>query len=269
MKYRFIAVASLLIFLLQSAIATGNTAPVTTDHGPRYEIVPVSSASTAVAREDLRLSFERDGSSWYRRHLSVHVEATYVLQSDREEHLTMAFPFWTPNSASPRNFSVTLDGEPLAVTPAQASVFLQSFALDVKSPPVGRVGGFVFEATIPQGTSVLKVRYDDQPNVSRSGDIIRTSYYYMLRPARYWRDFGDLNLTIEGPRDYLVSLNSPEQRTWHMFLSPTIAQHWGALPEADIDISLAPDDWLYFPAIAFLVLAPIAATFLLRLRNSR
>ena len=65
-----------------------------------------------------------------------------------------------------------------------------------------------FEADITEGEHIIKVEYDAMAEIDGSDWVNEYSFRYSLSPAKYWKSFGNLELTIDASAfDGVISCN--------------------------------------------------------------
>lgn len=74
--------------------------------------------------------------------------------------------------------------------------------------------GFKFVAEFPEAPSRLQVAYDMIPSTHQSGRFYWDyQIVYILAPAKAWKDFGTLNVTVNYPPDWHISTTLPMTET--------------------------------------------------------
>ena len=67
-----------------------------------------------------------------------------------------------------------------------------------------------FEIDLTQGEHVVRVSYDAEPYVSRADWVRETGFRYALSPAKHWKSFGKLTITVDASawtKDFQTNLN--------------------------------------------------------------
>lgn len=96
-----------------------------------------------------------------------------------------------------------------------------------------------FELDLTNTTHLIRVEYQAEAISDLHDWITHYQFYYSLEPAKYWRSFGDLDITVEiSSLKYSIETNlgEPTQRNQNQF-----SWHFPQLPIDTFIITIIPD----------------------------
>ena len=210
-----------------------------------------------------RRTYDETDSPEIRNPIDVSVAYSITNRGPARE-VALIFASGAPNTAG---FSVTLDGQPIAVRPAISRTLpaewmppattpgLDGNDLNYLGPPNAHNGWghfpstsarsvistYAFTVTIPTGDSALAVEYRAEPQQFRSGGYTNNlnsyQFAYVLAPARAWDGFGGLDVTVRLPACWLAA-----SRPGLTQVGDELRGTFASVPADAIGLTVAPCD---------------------------
>lgn len=97
-----------------------------------------------------------------------------------------------------------------------------------------------FETDLSAGNHLIRVEYIADKWVDKSDWIKEYSFRYALSPAKYWKSFGDLEITLDASnfdKTLITNLGAPETDSLHS----TYVWSFSSLPTEVLQITYKPD----------------------------
>ncbi len=119
-----------------------------------------------------------------------------------------------------------------------------------------------FQTDLPKGTHKIRVTYTARPWINLSGWIQKTEFRYSLSPAKYWRSFGTLEVTVaqeSTPQPLKIKFSGPAE-SW---TAPAKSWTFRQLPADFISVSHTPG--VSETAAFFITLEPFGLSLILGL----
>lgn len=248
--FGFLAVFTLMtITIIPSAAANG--LPLTaTVHSSGGSLRPAGSIPVGVVREHLLLDL---------RERQASIRATYQLLNQSHDALDVmvAFPVPQYSGIDPEKEAravVQLDGQQIRATAASVPVVLEPLDTSVSSEWLDPFTGEVYHPPIlrePKPTAVLtfsvpftgrqertlQVEYRQFPSEDNARFINPAMRYdYLLRPARHWVAFGELEVEVLVPPGRVIR-SVPLLR---LIGKDRYSATFGALPNENLSVFVAP-----------------------------
>lgn len=204
--------------LMQPFPAQANVGPPSS--GGQVVAEPVGIEEIEIRREVLQIDLRP-----FAENEPANVLAEYQLENHgAEKSLSLLF---ASGSAEVSQLTVFLDEKPIPSRPAPQTPLPESWLPPKETPglhgnpPIpyleyGSQPAIPYEMTvvIPEGSHKIRVQYRAEGSVHRTGrPTLYHQFAYILAPARAWSGFGGMDVTIQIPRNWIVSCNLPLQRT--------------------------------------------------------
>lgn len=174
---------------------------------------------------------------------------TYTIKSDRSgKQIPFIFDTMTERYGSNGDFKVWLDDKEIEVSEVPSTYnnphalqwidsldnhlrFSQNDVPDI-------IGLKYFEADLTVGIHTIRVEYIAEATVHLSSPIKEFSYSYNLKPARYWRSFGSLDIEID-----MSVLDVPLEVSLSDSTEVGLIEKWHftELPQDDFTIRYTPE----------------------------
>jgi len=208
---------------------------------------------------------------------TVKFTVIYRIKSDREgKQIPMIFDTMTNRYAEDGSFSVWLDNQTIPVLRIPSTYenpnalqWIDSLDNNLRYPKEdvpNIIGLKYFETDLTKGEHTIHVEYTAQAEVDNWDLIKKFKIQYNLKPARYWRSFGSLDVeintsNIKGIFETNISSDS-------ILTSPVTHLHFTELPQDELIISYKPEiSWLskmlikLTPEGLFLILSILLISF--------
>jgi len=197
-----------------------------------------------ITHENLHITIDKDFQY-------AHFEVTYEIVSDKDG-VKIPLLFYASDYAT--NFVVTVDGLPVKVTQASSDFLIpegtifDDFAYLFAAPNANhrsttamsrdQSSGFqirlddmlYFKTNITKEKHIIHVTYNASRWIDGTDWVNRYNFRYALSPAKFWKNFGSLDVTIDARKSNLplqTNLGNPNQGSlatiakWHFTEIPT------------------------------------------------
>lgn len=174
---------------------------------------------------------------------------TYQIKSDRTgKQIPLIFDTMT-NSYTEEGFNVWLDNESIPVSQIPSTYnnpnalqWIDSLDNHLRYPKddvPNIIGLKYFEVDLSEGEHIIKVEYTVRTIVNQWRPVVSFEINYNLKPARYWRSFGQLDIEIN-----ISDLNGTFETNIDsdsILTSPVTHLHFTEIPKDELRISYTPE----------------------------
>jgi hypothetical protein len=289
----------MILWLCVPDIVLANGGPVEYRSMPSFNFIPVSSNSISVLKEELVYDVPEQQKEDYES-LTANVMVKYTMknESDKTEKVTVAFPC-NGSYGTSAQMKTLFDGKRIehkvmSAGGIQYQGYQEGFRVvgykeptfdQIVSKITGQINGkpastnsgsiqvMLFELTFsPKSVHTLEVSYTDHATMLRKMKFLysytpwKPLFHYYLEPAKYWKSFKDLTVTLRLPKEY--SISSCSLKGINKVEDGAYQGHFDALPSENLEFGLQKaEDKEFSMVLSSLVILGIAAVLFLMRRK--